>query len=324
MKISIVIAIYNMEYIVERLFKSIVASSYDNYEVIVCDDCSTDNVKQLVEKYGFVYHKLSQKAGAAKARNEGVEIATGEIILFSDADTELLPNTLELIADRFMNKNIHTLEGYEILNPYPDNYIGTFRVLSIQEMFHTQGVGTGVVNFWSTTCGAIRKDAFKQTKGFDERFKGADVEDIEICFRIPKDFVMYHDVDVNFRHHYKSTRAIHWNYLRRAYHIGTLNWDLSEHSFYDTRRTKSLIAIILFTLFLALTFINPLFIYPSLLTLAQMIVYKWYFFKSCYQAKGVLFLPYAFIVTITIAFASGIGFALGKVANFFKVRKAYA
>ena len=310
--ISIIVAIYNMNYIVERLFKSIKKSDYKNVEVIIVDDFSTDNVKPLVDRYGFKYLRLDKQSGAAKARNEGAKVAANDYFLFCDADIELMPNTLSLMMDRFSKLKIHTIEGYEILNPTPDNYIGTFRVLSIQEMLYSQGIATGEVNFWSTTCGSITREAFEASKGFDESFKGADVEDIEICFRTPKKYTMYHDLEINFKHHYMNTNMIHRAYLKRAYQVGRLNWPLGEHSFYSLVRIIGYSISVLLFISTCMIIVDHIFIAISILFLLFKIFFHRKFYMNGYKAKGFLFFLYSIVVANTIGMTSFIGFATGR------------
>ena len=89
-KISIIVPIYNVEKYLERCLKSIINQTYQNLEIILVDDGSTDGCAGICDKYAKednrikVIHK--ENGGLADARNKGLEIVTGEYIGFIDSD----------------------------------------------------------------------------------------------------------------------------------------------------------------------------------------------------------------------------------------------
>lgn len=107
--ISVVIPSYNRAATIERSVNSVLNQTYKDIEVIVVDDCSTDNtfdvVKKLINADNRVrYYKLDKNSGACVARNKGLELAQGEYIAFQDSDDEWLPEKLELQM-KAMTKN---------------------------------------------------------------------------------------------------------------------------------------------------------------------------------------------------------------------------
>lgn len=93
-KISVIMSAYNAESTIERAIKSVLRSTYKNIELIVVDDCSTDNtksiIKQLMNKYTniiLVEHSINK--GAGLARRSGIEHSTGALIGFVDSDDEI-------------------------------------------------------------------------------------------------------------------------------------------------------------------------------------------------------------------------------------------
>ena len=94
--ISVVIPLYNKENTICKCLDSILSQKYENLEIIVINDGSTDNSLLMIEKYENHYIRVfSQKnAGVSAARNFGVKKALNEWIVFLDADDELLPNSL--------------------------------------------------------------------------------------------------------------------------------------------------------------------------------------------------------------------------------------
>lgn len=100
-KASIIIPTYNRARILlKRSLPSALKQAYPNYEIIMVDDCSTDETNQVIKnlmKRGakIKYLKLKKNSGVSKARNLGVENANGKYIVFIDDDNELMPNFLE-------------------------------------------------------------------------------------------------------------------------------------------------------------------------------------------------------------------------------------
>ncbi len=98
MRFSIVIPAFNYGHLVERAVRSACGQAGDDYEVIVVDDGSTDNTAEIVAALSAEFshlHIVSQdNSGASAARNRGVREARGRLVLFLDADDELLENAL--------------------------------------------------------------------------------------------------------------------------------------------------------------------------------------------------------------------------------------
>lgn len=86
--ISVVIPTYNRARLIERAVKSVLMQDYGNIEVIVVDDCSTDNTEDVVKHISgnITYIKLEKNSGACVARNIGIDSANGKYIAFQDSD----------------------------------------------------------------------------------------------------------------------------------------------------------------------------------------------------------------------------------------------
>ena len=94
--VSVVIPTYNRATIVRAAINSVVGQSYPNVEVVVVDDGSRDDTRQVVESYGPPVRYLSQaNSGVSAARNRGFAAARGEFIALLDSDDEFLPWKLE-------------------------------------------------------------------------------------------------------------------------------------------------------------------------------------------------------------------------------------
>lgn len=97
-KVLIIIPTYNKGYIIEKTIKSILNQSYQDFELIIIDDCSSDNTREVIEKFEdkrIKYIKLEKNSGANKARNIGIQNARYELIAFHDSNEEWYTRKLE-------------------------------------------------------------------------------------------------------------------------------------------------------------------------------------------------------------------------------------
>ena len=90
MKFSIIIPAYNIANYLDNCVQSVLNQSYENYELIIVNDGSTDNTGEIADKFLLKSNKVSvihqTNGGASKARNNGIKNSTGDYILFLDGD----------------------------------------------------------------------------------------------------------------------------------------------------------------------------------------------------------------------------------------------
>lgn len=122
--VSVIIPNYNRENLIIRAVNSVLNQSYQDIEVIVVDDCSTDNSLKMLDKIKDVRLKifrLKENSGACVARNKGIEEAKGEYISFLDSDDEWLPDKIKIQLKFLENNNcdaVFTQFYYFGLNKY--------------------------------------------------------------------------------------------------------------------------------------------------------------------------------------------------------------
>ena len=106
-KVSIIIPVYNSEKYLRQCLDSVINQTFKDIEIIVINDGSTDNSLQIIQEYVNKYSNIKlinkQNEGCYKARNIGLETATGEYIAFLDADDIWRPEKLKKTLD-FMTK----------------------------------------------------------------------------------------------------------------------------------------------------------------------------------------------------------------------------
>lgn len=98
--LSVIITTYNRAYVLDRAIKSVLAQTYKNFELIVVDDHSTDETKELVKTFSqkdkrVNYIKNKGKQGPSAARNFGLENSKGNYIAFLESDDEWVKEHLE-------------------------------------------------------------------------------------------------------------------------------------------------------------------------------------------------------------------------------------
>lgn len=105
--ISVVIAAYNVEQYIDKCIVSLLDQTYKNYEVIVINDCSTDNTGNILKKYEKKINifNLEKNMGLSVARNKGVEIANGEYVVFVDGDDFVREDYLACLYNQINGKN---------------------------------------------------------------------------------------------------------------------------------------------------------------------------------------------------------------------------
>lgn len=97
-KVSLILCFYNEERYLEKAIDSVLAQTYQNFELIIINDGSTDKSDQIVKKYAdqrIIYKHNPENKRLAYCRNRGLELATGDYIGFFDGDDIMLPDKME-------------------------------------------------------------------------------------------------------------------------------------------------------------------------------------------------------------------------------------
>lgn len=148
--VSVIIPTYNRADDLDRCLKSLQEQTYKNFEVLVCDDGSTDNTKEVVEKYNSIlviqYIKDENFGGPARPRNSGIKNAKGNAIAFLDSDDWWYPNKLEVVLPYLQDFDIvyHKLDVFKNLKKTNSTVKG--RVL-VDDIFKDLIInGNGIAN----------------------------------------------------------------------------------------------------------------------------------------------------------------------------------
>ncbi len=109
-KVSIIVPVFNVEDYLEECLLSAVNQDYENIEIIIVDDGSTDSSGKIIDKFksqhAFIQSVKTKNQGQSSARNLGLEMATGDYVLFLDSDDWFEKNTVSLCMQTITNYNL--------------------------------------------------------------------------------------------------------------------------------------------------------------------------------------------------------------------------
>jgi glycosyltransferase involved in cell wall biosynthesis len=121
-EISIIVSNYNTEKYLTRCLEGLLTQTFKEIEIIVIDDGSEDNSVDIIKKYATNDERIKliqqQNAGPAKARNQGLENATGRYLMFCDSDDWYEPNMCQIMYDTIEKEKVdvvccHNFFGWE-------------------------------------------------------------------------------------------------------------------------------------------------------------------------------------------------------------------
>lgn len=125
--VTIITPTFNSESTIKKTILSILEQSYQNWELIITDDCSTDNTVNIIKKYQKEDNRikvfvLKRNSGAGIARNNSISNAQGRFIAFCDSDDTWLPSKLETQINFMRENNIgFSYSGYYVIDEYGKN-----------------------------------------------------------------------------------------------------------------------------------------------------------------------------------------------------------
>jgi len=192
--ISILIPCYNVEKYVEKAIRSILAQSYNNLEIWIIDDASTDKTLEKINSFEdkrinvIAFKENTQKVGAV---NEVLQKVNGDFIAFQDADDWSQPDRIKMQLEEFKNdadlgicftgyryigKNVSSPSKISVSNSELKSEFLDFLKTDIKRD--------------STVCSTIMisREVLLKTKGYNIYFSGRVAEDIQWIYRILKDF----------------------------------------------------------------------------------------------------------------------------------------
>lgn len=193
--VSVIIPVYNHFRHTYHCLRSIAdITDQTPFEVIVVDDCSTDDTRQLIKDVaGIRYHRQAQNGGFIRSCNQGAQLAQGDYLLFLNNDTEVRDHWLDSLVETFAQHSHVGLVGSQLR--YPDgrlqeaggivfsdasgwNY-GRLESPDQPEVNHVRAV-----SYCSGASIMVPTELFKALGCFDERYVPAYYEDTDLAFAV--------------------------------------------------------------------------------------------------------------------------------------------
>ena len=114
-KISVIVPVYNAEKYLDSCIQSVLKQTYPNWELILIDDGSKDESGAIADRYKQTENRIQvvhqQNAGVSAARNQGLDMATGDYIVFLDADDELTTDCLNKLLKNAVENHADIVAG---------------------------------------------------------------------------------------------------------------------------------------------------------------------------------------------------------------------
>jgi len=193
--ISVIIPTYNRAHLISRAIKSVLRQTHQKYELIIIDDGSTDNTREVINDYGderFKYVFFKENRGSpGRARNAGIMLAQGEYIAFMDSDDEWLPHKLEeeikALADLPEEYGVVYSGGWAYQRNKERRYIPYASQRAKSGDLKEIVLRTGLI--WPSGA-MVKRQCFDRVGMFDESLPA--IEDWEFWIRVSKAYHFYY------------------------------------------------------------------------------------------------------------------------------------
>lgn len=233
--VSIVMPTYNCAPFIAETIRSIQTQTYGSWEIVIVDDCSTDNTREIVEEMikedpRIKYYCLETNSGAAVARTKSIELCEGEYIAFCDSDDLWMPDKLERqIAFMEENGYAFTCTAYEQIDEESKplgRIIKTVKKVDYNRLLLDCPVGNSSVMYSQKKLGKfavpnIRKrndDALWLTMLKKEKYIWG-MPDVLMRYRVRRNSLSSNKLKV-IKYHWILYREIeHLNVFRSAFHV---------------------------------------------------------------------------------------------------------
>lgn len=230
--VSIIVPVYNVRKYIVATIESVLAQTYTNWELLLIENGSTDGTRELLEQYlqehpdeRIKYHMMGTNAGAAAARNYGMDISAGRFVSYLDSDDLWMPEKLEhQMAFMAKHQAVFSFTGYEFAD---SNGIGTGKVVKVPADINYKQALQNTTIFTST----VMFDTEKLPKN-ELHMPLVKSEDTALWWRILRGGVLAHGLQENLVLYRRSSNSLSankiealrriWNLYRKEEKLGLL------------------------------------------------------------------------------------------------------
>lgn len=216
-KVTVVVPVHNGAPFLERCLRALSETDYENFDVVVVDDASTDGSADIARAFDCRVLSQRERRGPAAARNLAVAVAECELIFFTDADVLVKPSTIREAVE-FLARDP---EAAGVIGSYTKEtpaagFVSAYKNLQ-HHLVHQRSAGS-VAGFF-TACGALRREAFEAVGGFDESARDCALEDFELGLRLTahgRRVVLAPDLQVTHLKRYTLRSLVFIEFRQRA------------------------------------------------------------------------------------------------------------
>ena len=180
--VSVIIPCFNAERWIAETIDSCLKQTYPHIEIIVIDDCSTDNSVEIIKSYGdkIIWERLPENKGGCYARNRGFALSKGEYIQFLDADDFILPKKIERQINFLEETGADVVYGDWRFQGHQSN--GVIFLEQIEKPGEQADILESLIKNWWTAVASLfyRRTAVEKSGGWDEDFLAAQDRDFLI------------------------------------------------------------------------------------------------------------------------------------------------
>lgn len=217
-KVSIIVPVYNAENYIEQTIESVLNQSFDNWEMLLVENGSTDKSIEKIKQFTDPRIRLivmESNAGAANARNEGMRQATGTYAAYIDADDLWHPDKLKKQIAFMEEKNAaFSFTGYEFGD---ENAVGTGKIVKVPETLSYKQALSNTTIFTSTVMFDTRK--IPKDKLYMPNVKS---EDSALWFRILREGNIAYGLNENLVTYRRPANSLSSNKLEAMRRIWNL------------------------------------------------------------------------------------------------------
>lgn len=181
LRVSVVVASYNGGRTLDLCLQSLSKLNYGDYEVILVDDGSTDNTREIAARYPHVRAIHQPNMGLSAARNAGIAAATGEIVAFTDSDCRADEDWLFYLVGDLLDFSVSAIGGHNLLPP-EDSCVAAAVMASPGGPAHVMFNDRDAEHIPGCNM-AFFKSALNEIGGFDPVFLKAG-DDVDVCWRL--------------------------------------------------------------------------------------------------------------------------------------------
>jgi glycosyltransferase involved in cell wall biosynthesis len=180
-KVSVVVCAFNAATTLRACLLSLSKLNYVDYEVILIDDGSTDNSRQIAAEFPSVKYKYQTNHGLSHARNTGAQLAVGEVVAYTDADCEVDQDWLRCLMQAMQDQGVAAIGGPNI-TPHSDGWSAHCVAASPGNPSHVMFDDRHAEHIPGCNM-AFRRDVLLNVGGFDRQFRAAG-DDVDFCWRL--------------------------------------------------------------------------------------------------------------------------------------------